>query len=430
MTEINKRIGIVFVLLGIFLSATPSSAQDLIHPEISFDISFPGGSSILETNFQNNNLELGNIRDFVNHNKYNIQSGNSHFVIVSYIKDNQRNNLYAINRSSLLASVVRAYLKTRYGFNNSNFSFVIRPDAELSDLVRLEFKPYSIKPIDNQDIYFALKPTYQELVSAISRYRSIPYDLNEETEVVKGEREVHIEEERVVEENALEPDVSEKQVQNKAPSPDSLSYTPIEQSDTLVSEKEILKKQYVSFAGMKTNLINLAGVTPPAIVAKPVYNITLEFYYLKRSSIAIEGYISPLLKHSKIDSDSWFKRSGIAVENRIWIGSPYKYKGFYAGLYGLYGEFDIRDIEKSEEGETGSIYSFGLSIGYALPISKRIFLEAGIRGGYQRETGTTYLIRDGGFYLLDPINKAGLRLVNYNFSFVYRFLGKQKNIRR
>jgi len=430
MEEIDKRIRIVSLILGIFFCTAPLSAQDLIRPEISFDISFSGGTSILETNYQNNNLELGNIRDFVNHNKYNIQSGISHFVIVSYIKENQRNNLYSINRSSLLASVVRAYLKTRYGFNNSNFSFIIRPDAELSDLVRLEFKPYSIKSTDNQDIHFALKPTYQELVSAISRYRSIPYDFSTEPKVEKIERAVHIEEEGVAEAIAPEPDVSEKRVQNKAPSPNSLAYTPIEQLDTLIGVQEIIEKRFVSFAGIKTNLINLAGVTPPAIVAKPVYNITLEFYYLKRSSIEIEGYISPLLKHSKIYSDSWFRTSGICIENRIWMGSAYRFKGFYAGVYGLYGEFDIRDIEKSEEGETGNIYSAGISIGYALPLSKKFFLEAGIRGGYKEEVGTTYLIRDEGFYLLDPFNKKGIRLTNYNFSIVYRFLGKKKNIRK
>ena len=204
------------------------------------------------------------------------------------------------------------------------------------------------------------------------------------------------------------------------------------QADTTESPHQItdehvdIKPYYKPIFGLKINVLNLAGVTPPASVVKPRYNITTEFYYLKRLSVELEGYINPILNHKQTESDSRHKLSGVSLEQRFWLGKPELFKGFYLGIYGSFGEFDIYDLQKSEEGVTGNFIGGGLSIGFALPVSKRLILELGVRGGYNRESRSNYLVLENTCYQTGSSNDAGLKLHDYNISLVYRLIGNQK----
>ena len=96
------------------------------------------------------------------------------------------------------------------------------------------------------------------------------------------------------------------------------------------------------------------------------------------------------------------------------------------GLYGAFGEYDIMDPQQSEEGNTGNFIGGGLSIGFALPVSKRLLVEVGARGGYKRESNSSYLVIENSCYQTGSGNRGGIMLYDYNISLVYRLIGKQK----
>ena len=408
------RYLIAALLCAVLFFNTNARAQNGLEGEVSFDFTFSPGSTTLHANFSNNNVELANLRDFIPHNKYGIQTGSAHFAIISYIKEGSSSDLYALNRASVLGSIVRAYLKTRYGFANPNFTFIIRAENELSDCVRIEYKPVSVNPADNQDIHFTLKSAYQDLLSAMSRYKDIPFEA----------KELHTQSELAV--DTLPPVDTLPRVDTLVEQMIILPADTTESPHQIIDENIDIKRSFKPIFGLRTNLLNIAGVAPPAKLVKPLYNITMEFYYLRRSSVALEGYINPLLNHKRIDSDSWHKISGLSLEHRFWLGKPELFKGLYLGLYGAFGEFDIMDPQKSVEGDTGNYIGGGLSIGFALPVSKRLLVEVGARGGYKRESSSSYLVIENSCYKTGSENKGGFTLQDYNISLVYRIIGKQK----
>ena len=156
MKKIEKLISILFAVLSLSLNV---SAQNVNERNISFDFSFSPGSTILHSEYGVNRVELANLKDFVLHNKYSIQTGKSHFAIISFISNDNQSNLYTLNRASVLASVVRAHMKTRYGFSNQDFTFIIRTENEIADCVRLEYRPFSVRSSENQDIHYTLNPS-------------------------------------------------------------------------------------------------------------------------------------------------------------------------------------------------------------------------------------------------------------------------------
>lgn len=428
MKKIEKLISILFAVLSLSLNV---SAQNVNERNISFDFSFSPGSTILHSEYGVNRVELANLKDFVLHNKYSIQTGKSHFAIISFISNDNQSNLYTLNRASVLASVVRAHMKTRYGFSNQDFTFIIRTENEIADCVRLEYRPFSVRSSENQDIHYTLNPSYRDLAEVISRYEILPIENNCENRETPYNQPVNVTDSlpplvNLMTHNTLPP-VDTVSLANTLPHNQLTVQADTTESPHQITDEHVdIKPYYKPIFGLKINVLNLAGVTPPASVVKPRYNITTEFYYLKRLSVELEGYINPILNHKQTESDSRHKLSGVSLEQRFWLGKPELFKGFYLGIYGSFGEFDIYDLQKSEEGVTGNFIGGGLSIGFALPVSKRLILELGVRGGYNRESRSNYLVLENTCYQTGSSNDAGLKLHDYNISLVYRLIGNQK----
>jgi hypothetical protein len=429
MKKIEKLISILFAVLSLSLNV---SAQNVNERNISFDFCFSSGSTILHAEYGVNRMELANLKDFVLHNKYSIHTGKSHFAIISFISKENQSNLYTLNRASVLASVVRAHLKTRYGFSNQDFTFIMRTENEIADCVRLEYRPFSVRSNENQDIHYTLNPSYRDLAEVISRYEVLPIENNNSENSEKPYNQpVHVTDSlpplvTLMTHDTLSP-VDTVSLANTPPhnQPTVLANT-TESPHQITDDCVEIKPYYKPIFGLKINVLNLAGVTPPASVVKPRYNITTEFYYLKRFSVEMGGYINPIFNHKQAESVARHKLSGVSLEQRFWLGKPELFKGFYLGLYGAFGEFDIYDLQKCEEGVTGNYIGGGLSIGFALPVSKRLILEIGVRGGYNRESSSNYLVLENTCYKTGTSNDAGLKLHDYNISLVYRLIGKQK----
>ncbi|MDL2289994.1 DUF3575 domain-containing protein [Paludibacteraceae bacterium OttesenSCG-928-F17] len=156
--------------------------------------------------------------------------------------------------------------------------------------------------------------------------------------------------------------------------------------DTIFIEKEIVRidtvcpeKQRKPFVmALKSNLIYDIALLP---------NLAVEFPFGRNYnwSLAIEGNWS----WWNTNADSYyFHRIQIAgVELRRWLwnktGNPLN--GWYIGAYGYGGTYDIRLFtnKNTDEGQlSNKTYSAGLTLGYAMPIAKRLNLEFGLGLGY------------------------------------------------
>jgi hypothetical protein len=153
-----------------------AQGQSFLHPGVTFDLSFPAGSNVLEVTYDNNRLEISGLNEFISYNRSSIQRGSSHLAIIAYIKPEQKDNIYAVNRASVLGSVVRSYIKTRHGLNNLSFTFVIKDTEASSNIVKVDYRPFPVRAYENQDIFYTLKPAYKELVFAMANYREIPFE--------------------------------------------------------------------------------------------------------------------------------------------------------------------------------------------------------------------------------------------------------------
>jgi len=460
-----------------------AQAQSFLHPGITFELKFPAGSNVLEASYDNNRLEIVGLNEFVSYNRSSIQNGSSHLAIIAYMRQDQKENLYAVNRASVLGSVVRSYLKTRHGLNNLQFTFIIRTDESAANLVRVEYRPQSVRPFENQEIFYTLKPTYKELIYAMANYREIPYETdkrqklmemfpeennaNETNESVKVEelltriselekkftqtakvngqtensnaqtRVEHFQSQHMngysshansqPERNASQQAITNTQPE-RAYSQQAITNTQPQttniqpQATNTPPEKQI----YKPVVAIKTNLLGLAGIVPPATITDPIFNLSIEFFYAKRFSISAEGFKAPIVDKSDINSQKWYKVSGAVIENRVYIGEKESYNGPYFGLYGLYGDFDIRDVSVDEKGKTGSFVGGGLSIGYSLPLYRGITLETGLRAGYRSDKYDTYVVNNGSFYISESLENGEFGLTSYNISISYRFGGYKR----
>ena len=476
-----------FGLLGLFMAFfVLLQAQNMLHPGVKFDLRFPSGSNVLEVSYESNRPEISGLNEFISYNRSSIQRGSSHLAIIAYMRQDQKDNLYAVNRASVLGSVVRSYLKTRHALNNTHFTFVIRTDESASNQVRIEYRPNPVRRYENQEIFYTLKPTYKDLIYAIANYREIPYEtVNKQNLTQMFPEEGHVysirESDKIDELLKRVKELEKKTLQEEKSSQEGLirraddalkeevntERVIIAESGRIEKEKETVlieretvannqtqatnmqaqatniqpqassvqpqithiqyeKQHYKPVVAIKTNLMGYAGIIPPATITDPIFNLSAELFYAKRFSISAEGFKAPLADKTDINSQEWYKVSGVTLENRVYIGKPERFQGFYAGVYGLYGDFDIRDVSVSEKGKTGGFSGGGLSIGYSLPLYKGLTLEAGVRAGYRNDKYDTYVVNNGSFYISESLENGEFGLTGYNISISYRFRGYKR----
>lgn len=396
-------------------------ANDIFKSKISFNFSFSERSNVLEANYMDNKSALDKMHRFLIHNIRDIRNNQSHLSIISHIRSSEKDDLLSINRASIIGSVVRAYLKTKYGLSDSNFSFYIKCDDQLFDEVAVEYKPHPVKPLDNQDIYFAQNSSYSQLVIALLKYRSFPY-LKTDVEIIPDPIPV-----------VISPSVATPVIVDNPVHVENVDTITVNvQSEILPIAKEAnIVPVYISpvserklkgpVFGVSTNIIKWFGITPNGNY-KYLPNIGVELYYSKRFSTKIEGLLTPIsLNPAYENSGDWCKLSSITLDNKFWFKKDKSYTGFYAGLFGVYGDFDIKIADQNNTGKTGIFFGGGVSVGYNLKILSWLNIEAGLRGIYRYDRYSIYEIHDEEFSLLEKKTDIGFNLYDYSISLILRF---------
>lgn len=155
-------------------------------------------------------------------------------------------------------------------------------------------------------------------------------------------------------------------------------------------------KAFRPLLAVKTNLLYWGTIMPDFHSYTFVPNLELEYFFKEMWSV------SGTVNWAKwgYGSDNFFGISSYSLEPRWWIWGDGRYRWIYLGLYGQVGDYDTQNERSTLTGDTGKHWSTGLSVGAAIPFSKRWGLEIGIRGGYRHSSvrGYTYEAPD---YFLD-----------------------------
>lgn len=462
----------ISILLIIGLYGNMSADDNNIFKDLKFSFEFKTGSNILESSYLENREELYYLSQFTKNNLNALKLNQTHLRIISYIKMSQKDNMLAINRASTLASVVRAYLKTRYGLNNSNFAFYIDYTSDNNDKVTVEFKPYSVRKWDNQDIFFTEDYSYNKLILTILKYGEIPYLNSEKDKNILFEREhphnlkskelnVTKSNDNIANTNIIVPveefsekkislskldtlryrthnysDVNYKSVEannSKIQAETSNSGEKSNNKDTLQEKSRIIRQEtkkiesvksnatYTPKLGIGSNILSWAAVNN--VDRKLTANISLEYFYSDFTSIKADGHISPF-SNNKMEGTEWWKVSSLTLENRFWFGQRGKFKGLYSGIFGLYGDFDIKKADNTL-GSTGTFYGAGITLGYSVNILKWLSLDAALKGVYRVDEWNTYEVKDGGFFLRESKSQSGFHLHDYVIGLTIRYVIKK-----
>lgn len=155
-------------------------------------------------------------------------------------------------------------------------------------------------------------------------------------------------------------------------------------------------KEFRPLLAVKTNLLYWGTIMPDFHSYTFVPNLELEYFF--KDMWSVSGTVNWAKWGYR--GDQFFGISSYSLEPRWWIWGDGRYRWIYLGLYGQVGDYDAQNERSELTGDTGKHWSTGLSVGAAIPFSKRWGLEIGIRGGYRHSSvrGYTYEAPD---YFLD-----------------------------
>jgi len=415
-----------FALLFLLILSQNGFGQNANKNENIFRFSFAAGSNVLERKFCDNSTILYNLASAVSSQIYNLKNNRAHIEITGYILIDKTDDLNSLNEISLKASVVRAYLKTRYGLDNNRFTYYIDNSLDVSDVIGVKIKSSNVPIGANKEIFYTFNPSPNSLYNVFIQYDSIPYKQKDSISGIEPAEEEPI-----------------AKIDNMCAKADSVltgfaipyksnQHIVFNKINLSIVESGIKKAEQTThralrpYVAIKTNAIFWAGLSPSLEIGRQDYipNFEMEFYFASRFSISIDGFYAPIDR--KKTGTEWCYTDGIAAEQRIWLNNKGinrgAFMGFYTGIYGATGEFDILQQSSENLGYTGDYYGAGVSVGFALPLfSKRLALEIGARGGYRIDNWESYEADNGSYYFVDSGTQKGFKLQGLRLSIMYRF---------
>lgn len=167
----------------------------------------------------------------------------------------------------------------------------------------------------------------------------------------------------------------EKYIPPVPPAPEKVEIIPEPEPEPVpepAPEPVVIPEPKPFYMAVRTNMLYDAALVP---------NIGVEFYLGKKWTIGANW----MYAWWKSDPDSWYHRTyGGDLEVRRYFGKASDIKplqGFHAGLY---GQIVTYDFEMGGRGYLGDRWTWGggLSLGYSLPIKKRLNIDFNLGVGY------------------------------------------------
>lgn len=405
---------VLSVLIAIFALFTNG-----IHAQELIKFSFRNNSSTLVANYLNNQCTIHILDSLMKINKDEIVRG-TNFITLSGWLTSKYDKLPAINNASVQASVVRAYMKQRYGLTDSNFRFFVDQPQSQDNVVVINIGEL----VENSHIFYTLSRDPKLIAAAMAKYgKPMPvYTLygvsaEENPEIIREEPPVQVHNYQVKED--VQPDLSTPKASDKTIFSDG-----VQENGDRFAMKRVLKP-YVAF---KTNLIQWAGILPTMQYSGTyIPNLGIEFFMGNFVSLLAEGSWADQTLKSGTNHQEMMYKSGIA-ELRFWVASKGKFNGFFIGPYVHGGDYQIKyDRISSDLGYKGRFCGGGISLGVTALMSQSLALELSLRGGYFRDNQSPYATVNNRPYSANLYgDKQGYRFDGINVNFVWR-IGKFKN---
>lgn len=187
---------------------------------------------------------------------------------------------------------------------------------------------------------------------------------------------------------------------------------------------------------LKTNLLTWAGILPDGKSGSFRPNLAAEVFFARRWSLQASAEYSHWQGGK---GNKFWGISGYSLEPRFWFKGNNSYRRLYLGAYGQLGDYDYRPNPEGDNtseattsgnpvtyglSRTGTYWSTGLSLGVYVPLTRHFGLEAGIRGGYRKTSGTGYDHEPPHAYYHHEASGARWGITGLNLSFSYRWLSK------
>jgi|GEM_PF-5410216 len=399
----TRKIFLIFCFIYLavkVLSGQSKESGTIIH---EFNLKFAFNQKIISRDYLNNDNELIKIANYINTKLDSINNGYIKVSLKSIIYEDQGSNILAINRSAVLASVVRAYLKTKYGLINENFVFGIELSPKGSDSVNIKFIPSSLQNSSmSSEIFYSLSSSKRNIEDQLSKYSKLPF---------------------VCEERVIEPKTKSKELPKiNFYLLNSMNY---KQNNSIKfnSTKSIENKtRYLRpIIGLNTNIIKWIGLSHQWQDRVVVPNIELELFFGNRSAITFSGELRSAKIFNNTSTTNWSYQSGVSVGYKMYFSKKDKFKGLYSTLFFSYRDFDRFNKEKSDSGLTGDALDLGIEFGYNFRITNHIGLIAGVRSCVTHESSSKYIINNNEYYLSSKIIENKLGNSNYFLSLQLRF---------
>lgn len=175
------------------------------------------------------------------------------------------------------------------------------------------------------------------------------------------------------------------------------------------------RRAFRPLIGIKTNLIDWAGVTPELERTTFMPNLAAEVFFANRWSVEFSATYSDFAFG---DREHW-GLTGYRLEPRWWLRGEHRYTGLYIGIYGQAGDFNS---QRTSGNHTGTYLQGGVSAGWYWLLSKHWGVETGVRGGYQKADVTPYEKLNGRYYKKnDEVDGTRMGLMGVDVSVSYRF---------
>lgn len=192
------------------------------------------------------------------------------------------------------------------------------------------------------------------------------------------------------------------------------------QSDSVSLESQEQHKEFEPLFSVKTNLLYWATVMPDFHSYTFVPNLELEWFFCDSWSLSAIGNFAKW----PCRDDEFFGISTWSAEPRWWPSKKGTFRWFYLGAYFQGGSFDVQNERVTFDGNTGRLFSAGISAGVAIPITKNIGFEIGLRAGYRYSLVKEYVIEEPHYYFENKIKDNFWGITGIKASFYFRFGSK------
>lgn len=141
----------------------------------SFLYSFPEGAELLQEDYGDNSAVLRQMERELSAVRNKIQAGNYHLLIVAHVSAFNYANLQVINKASLHASYLRAYILSKLAISEECMAFYIDRSGEYRDKLHVYLVRCPLPIYANKDIYFTEENVLEVIKKEIDRYGGVPY---------------------------------------------------------------------------------------------------------------------------------------------------------------------------------------------------------------------------------------------------------------